>query len=753
DPQHAAVWTEVFDQVTSGQMPPKKKARPPAADAAALTAWVKQGITTADLARRTADGRVVLRRLNRNEYGNTVRDLLGVEVDLEDLLPEDSSAMGFDNVAAALNTSSVLMERYLEAADAALDAAIQSGPRPAVKTWDVGYGAQSTNPNDYRFKQGVRRWPDGTWTIFNAGEQASYCDAFRAPAEGWYRFRVTAYAQFSDAPLTMSIVAGGFDVRNNKKHPVGFWDVPPGGASGADVAWAAKAEAVPPKPLKTRTIEFTEYLPKNGSFKVIGHNLGRVGLDTPEKVLAHTKPGIAILPVHAEGPLNEQWPPAGHRKLFGDLDLAKGTPADAERVITQFAARAFRRPVSAEDVAPMLDVVRAELSAGRTFEQAVRVGLKGVLCSPSFLFLWERPGKLDQHAVASRLSYFLWSSTPDDELRKLADGGNLTKPDVLRAQVERLLKDPRAERFVQNFTGQWLMLRQIEFTTPDKKLYPEHDDVLQWSMPEETHGFFRTLLADDLSVANVIDSDWAFLNGRLATHYGIPGVTGTELRRVKLPAGTHRGGVLGQAAVLKVTANGTVTSPIVRGAWVMRNILGRPPKNPPPNVPAVEPDIRGATTIREQLAKHRAGGACTSCHAKMDPPGFALESFDVIGGWRENYRAAGPGGPKGRKSQVMMLADGRKASIGIGPAVEPADTLPDGRAFSGFDEFKKLLLADQDQVAKCLTEKLLVYGTGGGLDFADRTSVDGILARTKAKGFGLRTLVHEVVQSEVFLSK
>jgi mono/diheme cytochrome c family protein len=745
DPRQHARWVDAYDQVAAGTMPPKKKPRPPEPQTAAALAAVKQGLTAADVARRRAAGRVVLRRLNRVEYANSVRDLLGVETDLEDLLPEDASSMGFDNVADALGLSAVLMERYLEAADAALDDLFAANAKVPERGWDVAYGHVTANPNDYRWRQGVEVLPGGAFVIYNTAELASMCDRFKAPADGFYRFQVTAHAHRSGGkPLTASIVAGSFDSKNPKRRTVGMYDVPPAepDATKPDAA----DQPVPAE--QCRTIEFTEYLPKNGTFRVNAQRLGRRNLDTPEKIKAYDGPGVAVDRVRVEGPLGDGWPTAGYRRLFGDTDLSASTLADAERMLSAFASRAFRRPATPADVAPLVALVKEQLDAGQPFKAAIRAGVKGVLCSPSFLFLREVPGRLDAHAVAARLSYFLWSSCPDDELARAAADGSLAKPEVLRAQAERLLKDPKAERFVENFTGQWLGLRQLNFTTPDKKLYPEHDDVLQWSMGEETRGFVRRLLADDLSVANLIDSDWLMLNDRLAEHYGIPGVTGVDLRPVPLPPGTHRGGVLAQAAVLKVTANGTTTSPIVRGAWVQRNLLGRPPKPPPPNVPAVEPDVRGATTIRELLDKHRSTGACASCHVKMDPPGSALESFDAIGGWRETYRTIG-----GKGKATYLVIDGRKTPIGVGPKVDPADVLPDGRRFASFDEYKKLLLADRDQVARCLAEKLLVYGTGGGLDFADRPAVDAALARAKAKGLGLRTLVHEVVQSEVFLSK
>ncbi len=350
--------------------------------------------------------------------------------------------------------------------------------------------------------------------------------------------------------------------------------------------------------------------------------------------------------------------------------------------------------------------------------------------------------------MASRLSYFLWSSTPDDELLRLAAEHKLSDPRALHAQTERMLNDARARAFTVNFTGQWLGLRKIDATTPETRFYPGFDDLLQWSMVEETHRFFDEILSHDLGIATFIDSDFSMLNEPLAELYDIRGVEGTGFRKVALPPGCHRGGLLGQGSILKVTANGSNTSPVIRGAWVMRNIIGQPPKPPPPDVPAIEPDTRGATTIREQLAKHRTQATCAACHAHIDPPGFALESFDVIGGWRDNYHAYGGGLPKGN----AQFLDGKR-KYKPWPNLDATGVMPDGRTFQNFDEFKKLLLDDKDQVARCLTEKLLVYSTGAGLDFADRPAVDAILAHLRDHGHGLRTLVHEVTESPVFLSK
>jgi hypothetical protein len=476
----------------------------------------------------------------------------------------------------------------------------------------------------------------------------------------------------------------------------------------------------------------------------------KVGADSYEG------PGVAVQWVEVEGPLHESWPPPSHRRIFGELEQKRTTgnrvevvsndpAADAERILRGFVRRAYRRAVTDDDIKPFLKLVKARLDEKQSFEQAVRVGLKAVLVSPEFLFLREKPGKLGDFALASRLSYFLWSTMPDDELFTLAEEHKLGQPETLRKQVERMLKDPKAKAFTENFVGQWLRLREIDATAPDARLYPEFDDMLKASMLREPYLFFDELLANNRSLTNFVASDFTFLNGRLAKHYGISGIDGWEFRKVALPADSHRGGVLTMAGVLKVTANGTNTSPVTRGAWVLDRILNAPPPPPPDGVPAVEPDIRGATTIREQLAKHRAVPSCATCHTKIDPPGFALESFDVIGGWRENYRSLGKGEP--------VTVEGRRMPYHKGPKVDPTGELADGDKFRDIDEFKQLLLKDKDRLARALAEKLLTYATGRAPEAADKPEIDAIVRAVREKKYGLRALVHEVVQSKVFRNK
>lgn len=720
-------WREILARVKSGEMPPKKEKRPAAAQVAEVTGLLSARLEEAAAKHRTA-GRTVLRRLNRVEYENTVNDLFAVRAQVKEMLPEDAPGQGFDNVGAALNVSPVLMERYLEAADAVLNAA--TAPVHKVESKTQRFMLYDSLPD--WFWPAVYKQDDGVVLFRNGGDSATDVRQFKMPAPGRYRFRVAASAYQSATPVTVSALLGNFITTSNVVRHAGYFDAPPG---------------------KPAVIEFEGRLMENHeTIKVTPIALPVVYL-RKENMPGYPGPGLKIHWVEIEGPLPEAWPTESYRRVFGEADPKKGTLADAEKLLSALLPRAFRRPVAEGEVKPYAALVAKSLEAGQPFETALRAGIKAVLASPWFLYLREPAGTLDDHALASRLSYFLWSTMPDETLFALAKSGELRKPEVLRAQVERMLQHPKAQAFTENFTGQWLSLRDINATTPDKTLYPEFDEWLQWSMVRETHLFFEELLKNDLSVRNFVDSDFAMLNGRLAQHYGIPGVNGVEFRKVPLKREYHRGGVFTQASVLKVTANGTSTSPVLRGVWMLDRIMGRPVAPPPPNVPAIEPDVRGATTIREQLAKHRQTENCAGCHTRMDPPGFALENYDVIGGWRQEYRVLAE-----RKNwvnnRVGPLAKYLAAwQYGKGHAVQAGDALPDGRKFKDVEEFKKLLLANPEQIARCVTGKLVTYATGHPVGFGDHEAISRILAEAKKSDYGLRTLVHAIVASELFQQK
>ncbi|MFT5410508.1 MAG: hypothetical protein ACI9NC_003239, partial [Verrucomicrobiales bacterium] len=722
-------WLAVLDVLEAGEMPPKKE---PRLEATVVTALIGR---LGDSLAKTMEGPIGLRRLNRTEYEHTLHDLLGIDQPLKDLLPEDSSVQGFDNVADGLSISSVLMERYLESADIAFESTIRRiRPLPA-ETRRAGVLEDKNNIDSVKKEKGGVIEREGALVKFTPGWPPVRIDEAHPIEDGRYRVRIAVWPHDPGERTLAAAIYVGPLFGSGKRRFQGLFDV----------------TGTPEKP---RIIEFETFMREGETAHIVPWVF-------PEHVTWRDKhekrPGIGVLWAETHGPLDQEFPTSSQKRLFGEGETIstvdgwshwmrhrKGVKLqnvessaphqDAERIIREFLPRAFRRPVAAEEIAPFVALTLDRLEQGRTFEQSVRAGVSAVLCAPQFLLL-NREETVDEYTLASRLSYFLWSSMPDAELMKLAAAGKLSDPKVRRAQVGRMLGDPKIERFIDSFTGQWLGLRDIEFTSPDKKLYPEFDPMLQESMLRETRGFFRHLMEKNLSVMNVVDSDFAVLNERLARHYGIGGVRGHERSRVvELPEDSIRGGVLAQGSVLKVSANGTTTSPVLRGVWVLDNLFGKPAPPPPPGVPAVEPDIRGAVSIRDQLAKHSADGNCAGCHARIDPPGFALECFDPIGGERDWYRSLGEGKRISKREPYT-----------IGPDVDPSGELPDGAAFSDFREFRSILLARDEEFARAVATKLLVYASGRPMTVADRASVTEVVTAAKKEGLGLRAMIHAVV--------
>ncbi len=550
---------------------------------------------------------------------------------------------------------------------------------------------------------------------------------------------------YSDAPVTQIVRA------SLKGEPIGYFDAPS---------------------LKPKEHEFKIWL--NPGERVSFHAMtlpatGARNSGANEGIRSYEGPGVAFDWFEVEGPLVETWPPVSQRRLFGESTPAAGSHRN---LLMSFATSAFRRPVNGKEITPYQAIVEAELQHGTTFEEAMIAGYKAILCSPDFLMIGLESGvpqhaKLGDYALASRLSYFLWNSMPDARLLDLAEKGELSNPEKLNAQVERMLGDPRSDRFITHFLDEWLELKKIDFTTPDPNLYPEYDPWLHDSMLAETRATFRRMLTNNLGVRELIASDTVLINQRLAELYGIRGVTGADLREVKVPASTPRGGFLTQAAILKVTANGTATSPVLRGVWIMERILGIPRQPPPQNVAAIEPDATGTVTIREMLEKHRADVSCASCHAKMDPPGFALENFDPIGGWRDHYRLAGQPKKvrvgKGKDSklveepsiEVVSAAALRKnrVKLRLGSEVDATGELTDGRKFTDVTSFRTLILQDEDSLARNVARQLMIYATGTGIRFSDREAIDAIVAKAKSTKHGLHSIVKEVVASDLFQNK
>lgn len=707
------IWVLAHDRISAGTMPPKDASELKTAERKQFVSHLSTMLTKADSAQR----QVVLRRLNRVEYENTIRDLFGVRVALKNMLPEDATAHGFDNIGSALAISTEQMQVYLKAADTALDEVFGFEERPKQIKLRFPLSQDTERQHGKLFLK-----TDEGVVAFTSGYCPTTFRTFRPRVKGTYRVKIHAKTFQTDKPVIMEVYGGDVITHRRPYHLVGHYDIAPGD--------------------KWTVVEFTDTINRFDSFHPKPFGLSHRKDKRFEGI------GLLIGDVEVEGPL-ESWPAPSRLKLLGDVDLESGTIADAQSILARVLPSAFRRETTDDEVLPYLGLVKKSLADGRSFEASLRVGLKAVLCSPEFLYLENNSTNktIDDFALASRLSYFLWSSMPDKTLFALATKGTLSKPDVLRSQTERMLKDPKASAFIENFTGQWLDLRDIDFTQPDRKLYPEFDDLLRASMVKETQSYFRVILEENRSLLEFVDSDWTILNQRLAEHYEIPGVTGQTFRRVTLPTDSIRGGVLTQASVLKVTANGTNTSPVVRGAWVLENIIGKPTSPPPPGIPAIEPDIRGATTIREQLDKHRNIASCAVCHAQIDPPGFALEQFDVIGGRRDWYRSAGAGE---RVNRFMDNIGVRRVLYRKGPDVNATGHMADGRKFADIRQLKKLLLSDPDQIARCLTENVSTYALGRGLGFSDRPEVKRIIGRLREKNYGFRTLVHEIVQSAAF---
>ncbi len=773
DETSLAKWVHVHDKVSAGLMPPRRSDQPSKAESEAFTKWLHEKLQKASIARQQAMGRVLLRRLNATEYENTIRELVGTQVRVKEMLPEENSVAGFDNVSSALEFSATHLLLFQEAAEKAVRSAVPAHPNYPFKERRTGKQMTERGPN---FKQTLTRSCrlDGdSLIVYSKLPRYGLITTSHVSGAGTYRVR-------------MSVAAVGAE---KKPLPLGFFILETTGRDDP-VLFDCKdiAHGEP------RVVEFDVNLGRRQAFVV--NLLTRWDIrDFKRPLTEYTGPGLRFDWIEIEGPVGP-FPPPSYTKLFGDLPLkarseakaeregkkafgnvknrktpeswfndpleptSKNPKADAERLIRAFLPRAFRGPVP-EDLAKLyVKRVHEKLDADYSFFDAMIYGYKSILSSPHFLTFTEpglasiadgpklRSPKLDDFAIANRLSYFLWSGPPDEILLAAAERGELSNAAKLRSQVERMLGHSKAHRFTENFTGQWLDLRNINATIPDPRLYGDFDGVLLWSMPRESHLVFEEILKHDRSLLEFVDADWSMLNERLASHYGIPGPLGNDFRKVTLPKGSHRGGVLTQASVLKVTADGTRTSPVLRGKWVLEKILGQPPPPPPADVPSIEPDIRGATTIRQQLDKHRSIASCASCHVHIDPPGFALETFDPIGGYREFYRAA----TGDRKKILKTTFSGRPLFRGLD--VEKGGVTHDGKAFRDIDEYKTLLLTNhKDQIARNLTEKLMVYATGADIQFADRSVVEEILERLKAKNYGFRTLVHEVVQSQVFLNK
>ena len=788
-----ARWVRIHDRVRDGEMPPKEKLDEPAVTG--FVGAIAAPMVAAHRARVATEGRATLRRLNRYEYENTLRDLFDAPwLELKEMLPEDGEAHRFNKVGYALDVSHVQMAAYLAAADQAMRQVLASAATPTrtvryyaregrmfvrhmryddlnreperATTPLLGHEAQpdviaETVPVTVGAAQPEIREREAFGVVNGNYVGIGYdFDAFEAPVGGRYRLRFKTYTYWAgpgkngrwwepdrttasrgrrSEPITIYALSPPNELRR-----LGSFDAHPDPAIHELEVSLLTGETIRPDSARL--------------FR------SRPGFERSPDATPEGMPGVAYSWMEVEGPIRPEQPSPGRQLLFGNLgDLvlklsALGVDVDsieartgAEPLLREFMERAYRRPLEDGDVERFLAIIHKSLDSDVGFVDAMIAGYSAVLCSPGFLYFEEAPGKLSDGALAARLAYFLWNSPPDAELRAIAADGRLHDPDVLRRQTQRLLDDPRSRRFVDAFLDYWLDLRKITATTPDSALYPDYylDDLLVESAVDETRLFFAELLRENLPARNLISSDFAMLNERLAEHYDLPPLEGVALRRTRLPPESVRGGLLTQASVLKTTAAGTTTSPVLRGVWVMERILGLPPPPPPPNVPAIEPDTRGAVSIREQLDKHRELKECAGCHAKIDPAGFALESFDVLGGWRDRYRALGGNGPQAQG----VGKNGHLFAFRYGPRVDPSGELHDGRKFKNLAELKRLLLADERQIARNLVRQLVVYATGAPVQFGDRPEVERILDGASSADYGVRSIVNEIVQNRLFRFK
>ena len=740
-------WQHIYNRIERGQMPPME-----VSDTVqslidnALTA-LKPALVDANIASR-GGSRAELRRLTQLEYAYSLQDLLHLDAEtataMASELPAAADTGGFDTVAKNQDISSLHVRGYLRAADRALDAAIQRGPRPESERFEIEYRKSPflyTLSTQEVFGLGVTKLlDDGVATFFDTVSTYAFyteSEGYNVPSPGRYRVTLDAYPYQADSPVILTLYSGKKQgIVASLDNLIGSYDlVEPEGRVVEEITYLEPGMLVAP------SLADVDYRGENPGIYYLPENF----------VTDYRGEGIAMKSLVIEGPLNDVWPPASTRELLigidfdesGQIKLSKPAMDHINEIVETFAQRAFRRPLAEGEAKLYADMAIPLLEDGRPFLEALRVPLRTVLNAPSFLYQDGASGALDDYSLASRLSYFLWRSMPDDALLAVAEAGRLSEPAELARQVERMLDDPKSKRFVKDFVGQAYRLYEINSTSPDTGLYPEFNDLLGQAMIAESELFYEELIRENLSLTNLVRADFTFLNRRLAEHYNVPGIEGQQMRKVMLPEGSVRGGLLGQGSIHKITANGTTTSPIPRGNFVLANLLGRPAPPPPPNVGGVEPDTRGTTTIREQLAAHRDSTICAGCHKTIDPPGFALESFDPIGGFRDQYRAVGA------FSEILQYAPYQ-----LGLPVDASGITSDGASFRGFADYQQVLLDNEmDAISYNLADQLITFSTGAQVEFSDRDAVNEILSLTKDQNYPLRTMIHEVVASDLFRTR
>ena len=733
-------WVKVFDRIDRGEMPPANEDRPKPEMLDSAMKALRGGLVAANLKRRGSAGRVPARRLTKRELGFALRDLFSIDKDCTETVPEEVDSGTFDTVGFNQRISAVHLESYLKSADAAIDEAIQLGPSRYV---DFGEFADSNfaqlEPwHEKDINQGgniTRKLEDGKGVALFHDNDYLMVFTYQVSTPGTYRLTATLSAYQRKKPVTAKFIAKG---PSGNARLLKYVDVPPN-------------EPTPVSVLAFLNPGDRPYITFRNPQKFAVYGAG--GAKNFKGV------GLAIHAQRMVGPIHPSWPPPSTKLLLGDviepngnfqdLKLTKAPAVEVKDVLTRIAPRLFRRNVFDEELAPFLKIATPALEDERGYLEAIKVGLRSMLTSPDFLMVSGKRKKpdlaeLDDFALATRLSLFFWNSIPDEELLQLAKEGKLSQESILKSQVDRMLNDHKATRFFEDFVGQWLRLDHVNATTPDDGIFPEFDELLSDAIPKETQLFFQELVRENLSLNNVIDSDFTFLNRRLAEHYKIKGVTGQDFAKYELAEDSVRGGILTQAAILKTTANGTTTSPVTRGNFVLTNLLGTPPPPPPPNIGSIEPDTRGKTTIREILDAHRSMETCNQCHKEIDPPGFALESFNPIGGYRKFYRISGVEVKFGGFVSKTLPTKGRP--------VDASGITSAGESFDGIESYKRLLMKQKEQVARNFISKLVVYSTGAEIEFADRKFVEQILRATKEKDFPVREIIHQVVQSTLFRS-
>lgn len=749
---HRERWDDVVQKLRDREMPPADEPQPAEHQRQAVAAWLARELARIDRTTPPNPGRVTARRLNRAEYNNTIRDLLGVDVRPADDFPQDDSGYGFDNIADVLSLSPALMEKYLKSAEQVSRIAL-FGP-PAMSPTLVRLRSDGRRPGDARVFPA--RYDVTGLTLPNA-----FHATHRIPVDGEYVVRVGlgGLRPAGSDPVTVAlwiderqIATRVFDLEraarfDDDRQDFGgqtfeFRTALPAGEHAISVAIPRIYEGLParyggPNPSARPEPRRREFSPPPNATPERVAQLRKQFEETQALLQNIPLNGVRISSVDVGGPYAQANGPSktSLAKIYTCGHAAgQHAPACVAVIVKSLAARAFRRPVTSGELTKYIQLVRDAQRDEGSLEEGLAVGIQALLVAPDFLFRIERDRadgdgplqRISQHELATRLSYFLWASMPDAALRRAADTGTLRNVAVLEAQVRRMLRDPRARSLAEQFGGQWLQFRALESLTRNRERFPDFEDYLRQSMRRETQLFIEHIIREDRSILDFIDARYTFLNERLARHYGIDGVTGPEFRRVDL-SGTPRGGVLTHASVLTVSSYATRTSPVLRGKWILDTLLNAPPPDPPPDVPNLDDSQIGtAASMRVQLEQHRKNPTCAGCHRRMDPLGFGLENFDAVGAWR--------------------------TSEGAFP-IDAHGVLPNGDEFNGPEQLRAVLASHPDAFARCLTAKLMTYAIGRGLERYDTRTVNGIATRLPARNYRFSALVIDIVNSLPFQAR